>query len=508
MIMKKLFILLAASTLLGGVVVAADSERVRSSAVAGSWYPGDPGKLAAYLDELLQGNVTEVKPQVRALIAPHAGYMYSGSTAADAYRQLRGRAFDRVLVLGPAHHGWFHGLSVADVEGYETPLGRIPLDLPAVERLRGSDLVSADPQAHRREHSIEMQLPMLQRVLKPGWKLLPVLVGNLQPGEHTKVADLLRPMLEGNTLVVASSDFTHYGSRFDYLPFPNNGKTAENLEKLDRGALQFILDQDPEGFLDYQRRTGITICGYHPIAVLLYLMGDEAVAGLETYATSGELTGDYRSSVSYLSISFRDKGEVSARSRPGDGFAESNMQLLHAIASVAVESAAKPRDNEPMRRLQNLLDQVPPELEVPSGAFVTLKRDGRLRGCIGYIQPVKPLFEAVAANGINAARNDHRFMPLREEELPGLEVEVSVLTPPRPVDSYEDFRVGEEGIILEKDGRSAVFLPEVAVEQGWDRDETLTQLARKAGLPGDAWKQGASFKTFRSQKYSAPYARQ
>jgi AmmeMemoRadiSam system protein A len=112
----------------------------------------------------------------------------------------------------------------------------------------------------------------------------------------------------------------------------------------------------------------------------------------------------------------------------------------------------------------------------------------------------------VAANGINAARNDHRFPPLREDELEGLEVEVSVLTPPRPIASYEEFRVGEEGVILEKDGRSAVFLPEVAVEQGWDRDETLTQLARKAGLPGDGWKTGASFQTFRSQKFSAPYS--
>jgi AmmeMemoRadiSam system protein A len=153
-----------------------------------------------------------------------------------------------------------------------------------------------------------------------------------------------------------------------------------------------------------------------------------------------------------------------------------------------------------------MLEGLPERLQAPSGAFVTLKRDGRLRGCIGYIQPKKPLYQAVLENGANAAVNDRRFWPVASGELSGLEVEVSVLTPPEPIASYEDFRVGEQGIILRKDGRRAVFLPEVAAEQGWTREETLSHLAQKAGLGPDGWREGASFEVFTSRKYVAPYA--
>jgi AmmeMemoRadiSam system protein B/AmmeMemoRadiSam system protein A len=494
---------LASAALWGG-----EGERVRPAAVAGSWYPADAQQLATYLDGLLDGDAAADAGQVRALISPHAGYLFSGAAAADGLRQVRGMAFERVIVLGPSHRGWFRGLSVADVTHYETPLGRIPLDQAAVAALHRSSLVSADPDAHRREHSIEMQLPLLQRALAPGWKLLPLLVGNLEPDDYRAAADLLRPLVDRHTLVVVSSDFTHYGPRYDYLPFAYDGETAARIESLDRGALAFILARDAQGLLDYQQRTGATICGLRPIALLLHLLGDDAVGSLQTYATSGQLTADYRNSVSYLSILFRGNGaQAESRSNSdGEELSRAHMLLLHDVASAAVEAAARPRDPAPMQRLNQLFERIPPVLETPSGAFVTLKKGGQLRGCIGYIRPHKPLYEAVAANGINAARNDHRFPPLREEELEGLEVEVSVLTPPRSIASYEDFRVGEEGIILEKDGRSAVFLPEVAEEQGWDRDQTLTQLARKAGLPEDGWKSGASFQTFQSRKFSAPYS--
>jgi AmmeMemoRadiSam system protein A len=141
----------------------------------------------------------------------------------------------------------------------------------------------------------------------------------------------------------------------------------------------------------------------------------------------------------------------------------------------------------------------------PAGAFVTLKKGGELRGCIGYIQPHRPLYQAVLQNGANAARNDHRFQPVAAEELDDLIIEVSVLTLPQKIDSYQEFEVGKQGIVLTKAGRKAVFLPEVAVEQGWNREQTLTNLSRKAGLPASAWREGASFQVFENQKFSAPY---
>jgi MEMO1 family protein len=505
---------LPALLLAGGANAGVAGPGVRPAAVAGAWYPGDGKTLGSYLDALLaKAHRAPDEGRVRALIAPHAGYMYSGAAAAEGYAALRGAQYRRVLVLGPSHFAGFHGLSIADVEAYQTPLGNIPLDREAVAALRRSPLVRAHPWAHLREHSIEMQLPFLQRVLAPGWRLVPVLVGDLDSPDYPTAAALLRPLLEPSTLVVVSSDFTHYGPRFDYQPFPVDHDIAAHLERLDKGALAPILAKDSYSFIAYQRATGITVCGYRPIALLLRLLPATAVGRLRTYATSGALTGGYDNSVSYMTVLFRDAGTPQAKAQdmppppdPTPPLSTRDMVLLHALASAAVEAAARDDDPGSRQRLDALRQRVPRVLERPSGAFVTLKIQGRLRGCIGYILPREPLAQAVLENGLNAARHDYRFPPLRAEELPGLELEVSVLTPPRPIASYRDFQVGEEGIILDKDGRSAVFLPEVAVEQGWDREQTLTYLALKAGLPGDAWREGASFRVFRSQVYAAPVA--
>lgn len=179
------------------------------------------------------------------------------------------------------------------------------------------------------------------------------------------------------------------------------------------------------------------------------------------------------------------------------------MRLLHRLASAAVRVAADSADREAKQRLEGLLAEIPPSLLRPAGAFVTLKRQGRLRGCIGYIAPREPVSQAVVDNAINAARHDPRFAPLGPDELDGLELEVSVLTPARPVASYRDIHLGRDGIILEKGGHSAVFLPEVPPEFGWNLEQTLDHLSRKAGLPPGAWRQGAMLKTFRTQTVTA-----
>lgn len=498
--------------------VASEAERVRPAAVAGSWYPGEPGELADYLDGLLDAKSRQPEDQaqpVRALISPHAGYVYSGAAAADGFRLVKGQTYRRVIVLGPAHRGWFRGMSIADVTHYETPLGRIPLDLEAVAGLRASDLVSVQADAHTQEHSIEMQLPLLQRALPSGWTLVPVLVGDMGDSDYAQAANLLKPLMDKETLVVVSSDFAHYGPRFGYFPFPHDEHTAAQLEELDRGALARILEKDAEGFLAYQQETGTTICGFRPIAILLRMLPDEVTGALRTYATSGELTGDYRDSVSYMSIVFRDAPRTSdaqaatEESPPSallpEQVSERDLEHLHTLAATAVEAAVRREDSEPLERLQELLDGTPSHLKSPSGAFVTLRRNDRLRGCIGYYLPLVALDRAVVTNAVSAALRDPRFPPLQEQELQDLEIEVSVLTPPRSIESPEAFRVGEQGIILEKDGHSAVYLPEVAQDMGWSRENTLTSLAEKAGLEGDAWKNGAQLKVFDSRKYAASF---
>jgi AmmeMemoRadiSam system protein B len=294
-------------TLSALIVLAASpgrgSDLVRPSALAGGWYPSDPETLAAYVDAAL-GTADPCRPcgEIRALVVPHAGYRYSGATAAAAFALVRGRSFKRVLLLAPSHRSPFHGLSIADVTAYETPLGRVPLDREVVAGLRASPLVSADPMAHTAEHAIEIELPMLQRALAPGWRLLPILVGRMEATDYQAAADLLRPLADSETLLVVSSDFTHYGPRFGYLPFPLNEDTPDNIRSLDEGALQRIHALDATALLDYQARTGVTICGYRALALLLALLPAGAEVHRIAYATSGGMTGDFRNSVSYLGL--------------------------------------------------------------------------------------------------------------------------------------------------------------------------------------------------------------
>ncbi len=496
---------------------AAGKEQVRPAAVAGSWYPGDAQTLEHYLEQLFSEATPDPDslsgPPVRALIVPHAGYQYSGATAAAAYRLVQGKHYERVIVLGPAHRGGFHGLSIADVDAYETPLGRIPLDTEAVARLRASPLVTSDPQAHRQEHSIEMQLPLLQHALAKGWKLLPILVGWLEAGDQAAAAELLKPLLDDRTLLVVSTDFTHYGPVYRYLPFPLNERTPQRIDALDRGAVEAILARDAKGFLEYKARTGITICGYQAVAILLELLPPEATGRVVAHTTSGALTGSYRMSVSYYAIAFRSPRPLNGEADPpddppGDRLSESDWQLLHRIAVLGVQDAVagKPNDPEKNEAYQRLVEQLPERLKRPAGSFVTLwRKNGDLRGCVGYIPPLFPLYQAVYDSAWNAARNDTRFFPVKESELPGLKMDISVLSPLHPIESPEQFQAGKEGIVLDKDGRRSVYLPEVAERFGWNREQTLNQLALKAGLPQEAWKaQDARLSVFTTQEHHFP----
>lgn len=506
---------------LAASVLAAD--RVRESALAGGWYPAAPAQLQAQVDGFLakpQG--LELGDPVRALIVPHAGYAYSGPTAGQAFTLVKDRTYKRVMVLAPSHYGNFRGLSIADADAYRTPLGDIPLDQEATETLRASPLAGADAGADAHEHSIEIELPLLQRALTPGWRLVPVLVGRLDGGDYQAAADLLRPLADAATLVVVSSDFTHYGPRFAYLPFPSDQETPGRLRELDDGAIDRILAKDADGFLGYRKETGITMCGFRPIEILLRMLGPSARLQRVAYATSGALTGDWTNSVSYAALVVTNPEALSAggpglasptpKESQGGGAAgdeavgEADLRLLHRLACLALEDAVLGPSPEREAAVGQAVDALPARLRAPAGAFVTLKRYGALRGCVGYIDPIEPLYRAVLDNGDKAARRDPRFQPVQVSELDGLEVEVSVLTPPHPIASWEQFRVGEEGIVLTQGNRRAVYLPEVAAMTGWTREETLSQLALKAGLPEDAWRNGASLAVFNSRKYAAPYA--
>jgi AmmeMemoRadiSam system protein A len=405
------------------------------------------------------------------------------------------------------------------------------LDQEGIKALRTSALVQSHTWAHTQEHAIEIELPLLQRALAPGWSLVPVLVGALDGDDYDEAAALLRPIVDADTLVVVSSDFTHYGERFGYQPFPLDDAVGERLRELDDGALDRIMAGDRDGLLDYHQRTGITVCGLRPIAVLLGMLPADARLERIAYTTSGALTEDFENSVSYAVVAVGSPRPLAEKTSPNgvpsiapdeadqealtpeapaesgnDDLTEADLRLLHRLAVLALEQTVLGRDPDREAVARSLLAELPPRLKRDAGVFVTLKRDGALRGCIGDIEPRKPLYQAVLENGVNAAVNDYRFSPVSAPELEALEVEISVLTPPRPIPSADFFVVGQQGIVLNKAGRRAVFLPEVAVEHGWDLVETLTQLARKAGLPDDAWRDGADLEVFESLKLTGPYA--
>jgi AmmeMemoRadiSam system protein A len=245
--------------------------------------------------------------------------------------------------------------------------------------------------------------------------------------------------------------------------------------------------------------------------VLLNLLPDDMQISLLGYQTSGAVTGNYRNSVSYLAVAFQSRSDIaspSADDMPAvlstdEVLDDRSMQLLHDLAVQAVQVSTK-GDSASHVRLDQMMQDIPDNLKYPSATFITLTRDDQLRGCIGSIAADAPLHESVVKNAINAALYDYRFSPVEVAEVPLLTLEVSVLTAPKPIASWHEFEVGRHGIILEKNGQKAVYLPEVAPQQGWNREQTLSHLSQKAGLGPDGWRQGAQFKVFTTQKYTRP----
>lgn len=276
---------------------------VKEPHLAGRWYPSDASELALAVREMLAAGGPP-SPDVVAVVVPHAAYQYSGPTAARGLAAA-GAGFGRFVVVAPSHFARFHGAAVLPMEGYRTPLGLMAIDRDAVGSLLASRLVRANPAVFLREHAVEIELPLLQG-LAPAATLVPLLVGALEPGDAGALADALRPLLAPGTLVVVSSDLTHYGRRFDFLPVPSTDavSVAAAVRALDDGALATIVARDPEGFRRYVDETGATICGRDPIEVLLRTLPPGARGERIAYTTSLEVTGDYDHTVSYAAMAF------------------------------------------------------------------------------------------------------------------------------------------------------------------------------------------------------------
>jgi hypothetical protein len=302
--MKGFFVVAALAMVPLAIASIASSQfsSVRPSALKGSWYPANSEELERQVDGFLRKVPQSVEGQgIVGMISPHAGYIYSGEAAAWGYKNLHGISFRRVIILAPSHYIAFEGLSIPQVAFYETPLGRVTVDEASCESLLKKPLFHSIRAAHQREHAIEIQLPFLQRTLKD-FNLVPLVVGTLKADEYERVSNELQGLLGPDSLLIASSDFTHFGPRFQYVPFTHD--LRENISRLDQGAIDLILKRDWAGFLDYRERTHATICGFRAIALLLKTLPPDVHGRLLRYCLSGDMTGDYTNSVSYASIIF------------------------------------------------------------------------------------------------------------------------------------------------------------------------------------------------------------
>ena len=501
------------------------AARTRPPALAGSWYPEGRASLVAgafFLMRLAAGAPAPAATPV-ALVVPHAGWSYSGVAAATAFRLLKPGAFDRVVVLAPSHYGSFRGYALDDARAYRTPMGDVALCDGALAALQGKD-AGVQAGVGDREHSVEIELPFLQATLGR-FCLVPVLVGSTDEALERSFAERLATLDDGRTLFVFSSDFSHYGPRFDFQPFGALSPAVEQkIRTMNEKAAELLARVDGRGFRDYLRETGNTICGRNGLATMLELLPRIAprarAVPLAHYASSDLPGMKDDSAVSYVAMAFLREAPagasfglpLTALPRVEDALPDTpslspaDGTRLVRLARAALTTQFLERDD-----LGHELAQWPsgPERERRQGVFVTLNRKdpaevrahGRLRGCIGQPEPTFPLYYGTVQAALDAALHDPRFEPVTAAELGRLEIEVTVLSPRKSVASWRDIRLGTHGIVLQKGGKAALFLPQVAPEQGWTIEQTLEALSEKAGLPPDGWKDGASFSVFTGQAF-------
>lgn len=456
------------------------SNDIRKPVVAGQFYPESPSLLRQQIDEFQDhAEIARIDGEILGLVVPHAGYMYSGQTAATAYKQVAGRHVEVVIILAPSHRDAFDGGSVYTGSGYETPFGVVPVD-----RARALRLIAQDPEmlhetflGHGLEHSIEVQLPFLQRVLAPSWSLIPVMMCDRSYEVCTRLASAIAAVSSGTSiLIVASSDLYHGYSYTDCTG--TDHRTLSSLERF-----------DPQEFLRGLHTKAYAACGGGPIAVAMLAaqqLGANA-AHVVAHTTSSDVTGrregyvvGYGAAVLYRKAT-DSLGEQTIDS-PHLNDMERQQLLMIARMTIAQCAYGAPASLTPF------WDVTSEKLLTPGGAFVTIRRGGALRGCIGYIQPVKSLYLTVQDMAKAAATQDPRFPPVMLDELTDLAIEISVLGPLKRLERLDDLQVGTHGLYIRGYGTSGLLLPQVATEHGWDRETFLSYTCQKAKLPPEAWK--------------------
>jgi AmmeMemoRadiSam system protein B/AmmeMemoRadiSam system protein A len=459
----------------------------RQPVAAGRFYSADKETLTADITKLFESCVkTSPHPRVRAIISPHAGYIYSGKVAASAYSVIdRSTVYKNIFVIGSSHVMAFEGASVYNTGDYITPLGKLTTNKEIANNLKKEKLFSYPVDAHLQEHSLEVQMPFIQYYFNNIPPIIPIIIATNNVDNIKRIADILKPWFTPENLFIISSDFSHYPSY----------KTANEVDNATANA---IASGDPKKFLDILKKNShvndpglsTSMCGWTSGLLLLYLA--EGNSNLEfkkiDYCNSGDSRyGNKDEVVGYNAIALTEMNSRTQTTKSLSDevtFSAKEKEQLISLARDNIRSLLYDKMKISVNK-----ETLPEVFKKPYGAFVTLKINGSLRGCIGRFISTDPLYEVVLESSKSSAFEDPRFSPLTKEELPKTDIEITVLGPLRKINSIKEIILGKHGIYIKKDFRTGTMLPQVAIENNWSVEEFLGYTSRdKAGIGWDGWK--------------------
>jgi len=456
----------------------------RKPTAAGSFYSADEKKLRDDLASMFAHAVPKKTNNVRAIIVPHAGYVFSGTIAASGYKQIEKDAyFENIFIIASSHHSAANLVSTYNSGNYRTPMGISTVNTELTTKLiNETDFIRYLPEADAPEHSVEVQLPFIKYWLNESCKIVPFIICTWNVDVITNFSKVLEPYFNEKNLFVISSDFSHYPAYQD----------AISVDKETVGAILTNSRTNLLNILLKHNHCGIShletdLCGWTSVLTLLNITEGKRNISFQQidYANSGDSRyGDKMSVVGYSAIAISEE-----KTELGIIFSEKEQKTLLAIAREAIWSVLHPKE-----KLTVVADDFTDTLMTLCGAFVTLTKNGELRGCVGRFGTSQPLFEVVVEMAYAAAFEDNRFTPVTADELDELHIEISVLTPLQKIASVDEIVLGKHGIYIKKGMASGTFLPQVATETKWTLEEFLGHCARdKAGLGWGGWKDADLF---------------
>jgi len=451
--------------------LAEGKEVIRRPVVAGSFYPDSSKELSSDIKKYLSLVKAEsISGRIVTAFVPHAGYIYSGQTAAYPYKILQEKNIKTFIVIGVSHRTPIEKATFFGEQEYETVLGNLKIDQGIVEKLKKSDLFKQELQTYKNENSVDVQLPFI-KYIQPSANIVPVFINSENISYLNQIADFLSEILktEKDTVLVVSTDMSHF-----------HDKASAN--KMDKNTIDIILSKKYKDLHNNILKGSCELCG--GAGAIVGLMVAEKLNAdnikILNYTDSSDATGDKSSVVGYFSgIVFENE-----KSKNDKMLTKEEEKFLLKIARTSMENAVNGKDIPVVNIDKESI------LNKNRGAFVTLTKHESLRGCIGYIRAVKPLWKTVSEMSVSAALQDNRFMPVSPVELKDIKIEISVLSELEKIENVRKIEIGKHGIFMQKGFRSGLLLPQVATEYGWNREQFLGHTCLKAGLPEDAWKQG------------------